>query len=329
MCGVFYAQHVVGRTRFSAALGARVAVLVLIATAAGCGGSEAAQPTTPVPVLVEPVVAESPMETALGFPSDPGLRQYQLIEQQRAADQQMVRCMEAAGFFYAVRPAQAGLVSGAFVSDGSAEWTEANGFGITSTLLSAQQAPETTARVDPVAANRDYVASLTAEEAAAYDLALIGDAAAAPTESGEFAPGGCWAESFTDIVQKVALVDEFDVELAALSSRLNADPRVAAFSQSWSSCMQESGYNFANEQALVDDIYARLLQITGTQGASDDSATTTELDELLAFERAAAVASRACRQSFEADYAELRNDYEQEFLDDNRFRIADLITPQN
>ena len=42
---------------------------------------------------------------------------------------------------------------------------------------------------------------------------------------------------------------------------------------------------------------------------------------------AAAIVGSDCRLAYADELARLRYDYEQEFLDDNRFRIAELITP--
>ena len=51
------------------------------------------------------------------------------------------------------------------------------------------------------------------------------------------------------------------------------------------------------------------------------------LAALAAFERDVAVAGFDCRLGFADELAQLRSDYEREFLDDNRFRIAELQSP--
>ncbi len=238
----------------------------------------------------------------------------------------MVQCMRSAGFFYEVRPAEEVVRSGAFIGDGSRAWTQQNGLGITSSFIDALASDAARAATDVASTNLDYVASLTPEQAVAYDLALVGDVAS--DASAEYEPGGCFAESFTEILQLLAIIDEFEPGLATLNSRLNADPRLVGFQAEWSSCMQGAGYEYANENALIDDVYTRLLDIELTDDEGVTRVASSEaLDALIDYERGAAVAAFDCRLGFTTELDGLRFDYEREFLDDNRFRIAELLAP--
>lgn len=310
--------------------------VVIVSAACGSGGeadvpesADAVPTTVAAEATAAPVAAAgSPLEATLGFPSDPERRQYQLISMQRQADQAVVQCMKDAGFYYAVRPAEELFRSGAFIGDGTRQWTEQNGLGITSSFSNAlavdAAAPDAT---DAATSNLDYVSSLTDEQALDYDRALVGEAGAtAGTETYE--PGGCFAEAFTDILRLLAMVDEFQPGLAALNSRLANDPRVLQFQSRWAACMASAGYEYANENAMVDDVYARLLEIELVdQGGVTRVVSVEALDALVAYERDVAVAAFDCRLDFVDELARLRYDYEQEFLDDNRFRIAELLAP--
>ena len=305
-----------------------VAVLLL----AACGGEDAAVAANERDAsaqAVEPSTAAitSPLEAELGFASDPSRRQFQLINQQRQADASIIQCMQDAGFFYATVPTQVTIRSGAFVGDGSHEWIQQFGLGITSSFRDALTSDTSADATDAETQNRDYVNSLDDVQAAAYDRALVGDLGAPSTAEG-YAPAGCWGSSFSDIVGLLGIIDHFEPELASLNSRLRSDPRMRDFNRRWSECMDGVGYRYANETEMVDDIYARLLdidiiEVDGLVQVADVAA----LDALGTFEVAAALASNDCSQSFAVAQQQLRHDYESEFLDDNRFRIADLLRP--
>lgn len=298
--------------------------IVVGLVAVGCGGSDADQSAqAPAATPVAAVVA-SPLENDLGFASEPGRRQYQLIVQQQQADADIVQCMRSAGFFYAVGSAEDRFRSGAFVGDESREFASQNGLGITTSFAKALAADAAQAVPDAAMTNLDYVASLTPEQATEYDNALVGSVELA-TQGQSFEPAGCWGSAFTDILRTVAVIDEFEPQIAALNSRLSSDPRVLGFQAEWSECMTGSSYRFANETAMVDDVYARLLDIELVEeGGITRLASRDALDALIGYEQQVAVASFDCRQSFSGELNRLRFDYEREFLDDNRFRIAEL-----
>jgi len=295
--------------------------------AAACGGESAAiEGAATEQAVAAAAPASSPLEAELGFASEPGRRQYQLITKQQEADTQMVQCMRSAGFFYAVGSAEDRLRAGAYVGDESRDFAASSGLGIATSFADALAADASRATSDAATNNLDYVASLTAEQAADYDVALLGELDPA-AQSEAFEPAGCWGGAFTNVLRLLAVIEEFEPELVALNSRFDSDPRVVGFQTSWSQCMDGSGYRFSDEQAMVNDVYARLLDIelVEDQGITK-LASRADLESLLAFEQEVAVASFDCRQSFASDATQLRYDYEQEFLDDNRFRIAELAT---
>ena len=138
-----------------------------------------------------------------------------------------------------------------------------------------------------------------------------------------------WGDSDSDgLCDDQDRCEGFDDGLDSLNSRLTSDPRFLGFQQSWSSCMQLAGYNYLNETAMIDDVYARLLDIELIENEGSNQVVSGEaLDDLEAYEREVAVVGFDCRLGFKDELARLRFDYEQEFLDDNRFRIAELQQP--
>jgi len=307
-----------------------VAGLLLLATfVAGCGGSDTAAQTTSTPV--EPTASQgfvSPLEERLGIASEPGRRQYQLVQRQMQADAAVVQCMRQAGFFYAVGSAQERFRAVAFISDESREFAATSGLGVTTSFTTALAFDASTTAPDAAANNLDYVASLTPEQAANYDRALVGQPVAVTT--GSFEPAGCWGSSFNEVLRLLAVVDEFAPELATMNARLGADPRYRTLQQDWSTCMAAAGFRYLDETAMADDIYAQLLAIdlVETNGVTQVASPET-LEQLASFERQVAVASFDCRQSISGELTNLRVDYEREFLDDNRFRIAEIPAPSS
>ena len=306
-------------------ISASIVVAVLLAA---CGGSAASDRTDPV--VVDSDVGElvgSPLESALGFVSEPERRQYQLISMQRDADTSMVQCMKQAGFFYAARPSDDSFRAAVFVGDGSREWASINGLGITSSFIDALATGAAQATPDAAAVNLDYVALLTAEQAVSYDRALVGELVA-DISTTEYQPAGCWGQAYPEFLRLLALLEEFDSELRSLNSRLDSDPRVLGFQATWSTCMQSSGLSYVDDTAMVDDLYARLLTIELVENDGQTQVVSGEaLEDLAAYELDVAVASFDCRVGFAVELSRLRYDYEQEFLDDNRFRIAELEQP--
>ena len=292
-----------------------------------CGSDAAKEVANDVPEAPQVDPLASPLERQLGFSSEPAQRRFDLTELQRQADAAMVECMQGAGFFYAVGLAGDRIQSGVFVGSGSRAWAETEGLGITRSLINALAADASEDMVgDADAANLEYVASLTAEQAAAYDSALVGEVV--PDLSGQFEPAGCWGSSYSRVVRILSLVEEFDDELTTLNSRLLSDPRFQTYQQQWSACMAAAGYLYGDEQAMADDVYSRLLDIELIEvGNATQASSQSALDALLQFERGVAIASFDCRQSFADDIRQLRADYEVEFLDDNRFRLADVLEP--
>ena len=296
----------------------------MLGVTACSGAADDASSQPPVAELEIASATASPLEDSFGFASDPARRHSQLIELQEQANRSVVECMRAAGFYYEPPAVAAALPAGVHVGDGSREAVAERGLGVTIALIEAVAAHGQAAAPDATAANASYVTSLTQQQATDYDLALIG-AAAPAAESDSYRPAGCWGAAYSEIIARLELLGEFNDELDSLNARLAADPRVQIIDEAWSACMVAAGYDYVHERSLADDVYARLDAIEVIElGGVSQFASQEAVDAALVYERQVALASYDCRAPHEGELADLRFDYEQEFLDDNRFRIAEL-----
>ncbi len=144
------------------------------------------------------------------------------------------------------------------------------------------------------------IGRLTDAQALDYDLALVGQPGAAtdqgsvppqpgvdPDAVGEaFEPQGCWGDAYGDLLTMLTFLDEFQDELVSLNSRFAADPRVATLDNRWSTCMQANEYQYPDRTAMIDDVYARLLDLEVVETDTGTNFAAPELvDDLAEFER--------------------------------------------
>lgn len=306
----------------SAAKRGRFAAFVAACTlvAAACGGSGDGAADASGSTRGEP----SPLEARLGFSSDEHERQRQWIAASARTEQAVVSCMQAKGFEYVPRSVAADYLVDPTVGDGTREWAEANGLGITRTFLGLRQALDSSVAADP---NAPYLATLDAAQRAGYEAALFGELPPLDATDGPLAyvPGGCQGRAFEDEIAQFETADAFAAELDSLNNRLASDPRVVRLTAAWSECMAARGFAYSDEDALADDIYTRLL---GIDAFSDPSVPldpeAPDVVALLTFERQVAVAGADCRAPLDSDLTAIRAAYEREFLEDHRDRIEAL-----
>ena len=300
--------------------------LALICTA--CGSEIPAD--DPIAASIDrPLATElSPLEQRLGFSSDETKRQRQQIDLQRQAEEQVAVCMTNKGFDYVPAAIDETFLTGEVTDDGSRLWAEHNGLGITAAFVAAREAIERqTGQVDHNAA---YLASLSQADAEAWVNALSGQA----PEDAEgsrlaYEPGGCLGSAFASVYAQFDVLDQVADKLESLNARMQSDPRVGGFVADWSICMAGLGHQYRDQDQMVDDVYARLLNI----GAFTDEQTplaesSTEVSALLEFERALAVASFDCSRSFADGLIQIRAAYESEFIEDNR-QLIDALSGKN
>ena len=290
-----------------------------------CGSVTAADTASALTDSSTTTAALSPLEQRLGFSSDENKRQQQLVGLHRQADDQVVACMAAQGFDYIPNPINETLLTGEAAADGTRLWAEQNGLGITQAFLVARETIDS--QGEQIDLNADYLESLPPIRAQQFLRALFGDVPEAGGENQPLAyePRGCQGEAFATVFAQFEALDEFVDELESLNSRVKADPRVLSHMGGWSTCMEERGFRYLDQDEMADDVYARLLTIDAfTDDTAQIDASTGELGELLAFERTIAVASFDCSRSFSDALKEIRAVYESEFIEDNRLRIDAL-----
>jgi hypothetical protein len=150
---------------------------------------------------------------------------------------------------------------------------------------------------------------------------------------------------------------ELNPEMEAMYERVQADPRIVELDQQWSACMAEAGYQYESmtqmQEAIYDDFYARFEAIVGPDGGYADpfagwtqeeidaffeEKTQEEIDAFFAEAEATsredvdmealaalqqeeidlAVADFECRGDYYEVYQEVSEDYEAEFVEQNR-----------
>lgn len=321
---------------------ARTLVMVLLVcfAAVACGGSDGREGAieTQVEAPTVEVAMGSPLEVEVGFSSEPNRRNEQLITLQRRANEQVVVCMQAAGFEYFAAPIDRSRLLGPRAGAGTRDWVSVNGLGITTSLLELTAGTAGAGSpLDAASANASYTAQLDPDASARYDAALIGaivpgadalggDAAPDPIDAtepqGGFAPTGCWGSAYNDLVLRLRLADQLADELVLLNDRVRADPRMLALMTDWSGCMNDRGHAYVDRESLLDDFYARSLAIEIVDSAAGPTlGDPNAVDTLLADEIAVALDDVDCREPLAAQLTELRSVYERELLADNRAAI--------
>lgn len=215
------------------------------------------------------------------------------------AEQAIARCMTDEGFDYAPVPYQAGGAIGESRADLLEE-----GFGVFIVV------EEDAVVVNP---NTAYRASLTAQAAAEYDLALHGvvprepetddDARAGTGADDADADGregaGCYAQGWASLgadplTEHLPLVEEIH---AASRGTLEHPDYLAAMAQ-WSACMSDAGYPGMTQESdptfYLQDLMVAELPV-GELRAGDP-----RLGELVALERELAAVHLACLDSSQA-----------------------------
>lgn len=308
---------------------------------------------------------ESPIQVRLGFPSDPQQQQDFFNEQERVRQQFVVECMAEQGFEYvAVDYSQfSGVDAGAF---DERSYVEEFGFGISTQFL---QNFETTAPeqefVDP---NQAIVEAMSESELEAYHAALYGDQSFFEPVDGEpveITPemleeqGGCFNESNAVVGDpSQEFYTEFSAQFEDLYERLQADPRIVAANESWSSCMADAGHPYDDMEEMYSSLSERMepfyelafpsdfsdsfsdsfndseggvtvgsaVAVGGPSGPPElTDAQQAELEELQALELAVAAANYECNQDVLTVQFEVQAEYEQRFLDENEAAIDALL----
>jgi hypothetical protein len=234
-----------------------------------------------------------------------GLSLEELTVRVESTEASIGSCMAEVGFEYV--PLDFPTIKEAMDSSGSApglsdeEYVAQYGLGVTTQfdqpIVSFRAGPRNNATFD----------ALGEADRVAYSRALWGDSPdwnlARAVEEEDFSrTGGCTRsaaeQTFTSEELTGAYVNPADVFIAQ-------DPRMIAAVEAWAGCMADEGYDYENEDAVIDDLMERLDAIA----AGQDPRTLTgpaldALTELQGEELAIAAVSVECEEAHIVDVEE-------------------------
>jgi len=312
------------------AAAATFAVVALVA--AGCAGdvrSAADVPPGPVEALFEAAWAQPPE----GDVTAAVVRVEQLIAQ----------CMADAGLAYTPvdqpEAATAPLTEPG-PANGTREYAEPHGYGLTADPAAATEPAPAEAWVDPNAA---YVQAMPPAEQEEYWAALQGDQAVA-ADDGEWQydwrAAGCqgWAQNevYGTDDQLADQLTTLQAELADVRLAAAADSRVAELDAAWAACMADAGYpGLARvgdaEAAVRDELTALRAQAwsalpaepTRTDVAAVEQSAQDATDRLAGREIATALADLTCRDdvAYDAEQQRITSEYQQRFYQVHRVEL--------
>jgi hypothetical protein len=206
------------------------------------------------------------------------------IERRQAQQDEVVACMAEQGFDHIPLPFDLPEpeLTGAAGTEGTEEWVEQWGFGLTTRwflteqigpdLLGLPDEDEPLIDDDPNAA---YVGSLEPAEQQRYLDALyggddgggddsdddqVGEDGAPGTDSTSALPGGC--QGLAAATAANPFYADFASELQELNQQIAADPAFEEFATTVRGCMTDSGYpDFVDLDTTLTDLENRLLDI--------------------------------------------------------------------
>lgn len=218
-------------------------------------------------------------------------------EEQQLIQQAIQRCMQAQGFTYVPEDVGDGLrVFLATQSQGvsPAEYAETEGFGISTAFDAVLEGDfDFDESSDP---NDDHLATLSAGEADAWELALQGqpperndEGQLIDPETGEVlqrgpgrVAGGCQLTAQTEVRGAALDLAELEDDLTALEERIESDPRVAEIQRDWVDCMSAQGFDYNDEGEARAEINAQvrpLLRSFFASAAGGDGADGADGDD--------------------------------------------------
>ena len=198
-----------------------------------------------------------------------------------------------------------------------------------------------------------YFAALYGDESSfpQFDDTLSDEEIEAQLEGFDFEPQGCQGEAYSQD-SSTRFYQDFGDELDEMYQRVQNDPRIAEAEKKISECVAEKGLDYTSQEDFFEEVEGELSALDSTVGFPGEdlteedfaSMTEAELDELFSQGRVLsdeikatladlqereitlAVAVSECGGGFasqEAIYFEVVAEYEQEFLEQNKDRLAD------
>jgi len=274
------------RSRSRSRKGRGVAAISLTLLASACGAASARE-HEPVATTGDASEITSPLATFFGINFDAEDQDDIYLAQEREINDWVQECMAQQGFEYrAIDPAV--WHNTAMEADGPAwgtrEWTETNGFGISTSMFDQETVGadltghDSSSYVEHEDPNEIYLASLSQHEVAAYYEALYGDDgydwdpaltdeendAAANKYFAEVVPTGCQNlayEQFSPSDPYNELFTTFGDEINEMHERLLADPEITTVLDELSRCVSDKGFDYVSEEEFNEVLYQRLEPI--------------------------------------------------------------------
>lgn len=175
--------------------------------------------------------------------------------------------------------------------------------------------------------------------------------------------GEAYEAAYGDQAGQSEMWEELGPALEDMYARVEADPRIIAVNEEWAACMAESGHDYASRSDMYEqvftDLQARFDEIVGPDGGFVDpleGMTQAEIDaffeesteeEIDAFfadqeqtqldavdqealealqqeEIGIAVADLDCAEGYDDRYVEVAQEYESDFIADNRATLEEI-----
>lgn len=322
---------------FVRALGGLLAVALIISACSADDPIEATLPPSDTALSPDTVLSRETMASET-LPFDDVLvelfgttnTEAYLIDTDQRAAELVVECMNDAGFDFQIRPVTPTLEP---PDPTSLEAAREQGFGIIAgyryqlshTDLASLQAD------DP---NLAYLSTLPSAEIERFFFTLDG----AEAEPGQRQEGGCNVtasdQAYTEWNRFLEALSNYTV----LGEERDTHPDWVAARSDWRSCMIERGFDYAEPDALRTDVISQMRTtvnevypggqvpvVRGADGFVVDPALDALLDELVQFERGAAVANVECTQPLADRFDAAERLVQQEFVDRHREAIDALL----
>ena len=249
---------------------------------------------------------------------------------ERTAAEIVVACMQDAGFEFQIPPVTPALDP---PDPTSLEAAQADGFGIISSFRYQLSQVDLDAQRDPDP-NVTYVSSLTSTEFDRFYFTLDGVEA----EPGQIQSGGCNGEASDEAYDDWKRFLEAIPNFTTMAEERDTHPDWLAARSIWRSCMLDRGFDYAGPDAIRTDVISRMrdtvndvypggqVPLTQVGGVTVvDPTVDALLDELVQFERAAAMANIECTEPAANEFDEVERLVQQAFLDRNQAAINELL----
>ncbi len=253
-----------------------------------------------------------------------------LLDTERRAAELVVECMQDAGFEFQIPP-----VTPTFDTPDPTdrEAAQDQGFGIIAGYryqLSQMDFDRTNSQ-DP---NVTYLSTLPQSEINRFFLTLDG----AEVEPGQRSGDGCNVtasdEAYADWSRFIKALPNY----TALGEERDSHPEWLAARAIWQDCMVERGFEYSEPDAIRSDVISRMREtvnevypggqvpvVRAADGFTVDPEVDALLDELVQFERDAAVANIECTEPIADQFRSVERLVQQEYVDRHRDAIDTLL----